>query len=152
MRRVNPFGWSVNLGSGLILVGCGIVVAVTLHRAWSWPLFVWGAALGPVASAWAYFSLRAFSRNLIKRRPAQRESLMARERTIWPKYRATYAGMVLLGIGLGIISAASRNPLGDAAFTAMWVLAGVLPPLIAWPMLMRRAAIAPPVNRSNDPV
>ena len=139
MPKVDMRGWG-QVASGLVIVASAVVLAVTLHRSWSWPLFVWGAVLGPVASAWAFYTTKAFARGLMKQATTEKEELRAREQALWPKYRATYAATVLIGIGIGILAAGMHNPLPDWAFTAMWVLVGVLPPLIAYPVIKRRVA------------
>jgi hypothetical protein len=139
MRRLEAHSWLLNLGSGFVIVGCATTSAVVLHRTWSWPLFVWGAVFGVLASAWAFFSTKTFARALLKRAPAeQRPPLEARSRGLWQKYRPTYAGIVLMGIGVGIFSAGLHNPAPDVALTAIWILAGLLPPLVAFPILLRR--------------
>jgi hypothetical protein len=145
MRRIDPYGWAVNIASGVVIVGSAAVVVATLDHGWSWPLFVWGAAIGLVASAWAFFSTKAFGRTLMKRDPSAREAIDERQRALWPKYRATYTAMVFVGVGVGILAAGLHAPAIDLGGTVAWVLFGLLPPLIAFPALLRRVA-----PKSND--
>lgn len=139
MRKIDAHGWPLNVGSGLVVIGVSTFVAVNVDREWSWPLFAWGALSGPLASAWAYYSTQAFGRTLIRRAPAEEgEALRVRQRALWPKYRATYAGLTLVGIGVGILAAGVRSPAIDLGFTALWIVFGLLPPLIAFPLILRR--------------
>lgn len=150
MQRMDARGWPLNIAAGIVIIGSATVVAVDLHRAWSWPLFAWGAAWGPVASVWAYFSTKLFGRRLMMRAPvAEREAVAARGRALWPRYRATYAGLVLLGVGVGIFSAGMHNAAVDVGLIAVWVLFGLLPPLITFPVLMRRFPNRPGGDDAN---
>jgi cyanate permease len=149
VRAIDPYGWAVNIASGVVIAGSAAVVVVSVDRGWSWPLFVWGAAIGLVASAWAFFSTKAFGRTLMKRDPSAREAIEQRQRALWPKYRATYTGMVFVGVGVGILAAGLLAPAIDLGVTVAWVLFGLLPPLIAFPALRRRVAAKSSIDGTN---
>ena len=55
-------------------------------------------------------------------------------------YRATYTGIVLLGVGVGILAAGLHTPAIDLGVTAARILFGLLPPLIAFQAILRRGA------------
>lgn len=116
-------GWPLNIACGVVIIASATVVAVVLPRAW--PLFAWGAAWGSVASAWAYFSTKLFGRRLMMRVRSPREkAVAARGRALWPRYRATYAGLVLLGVDIGILSAGMHNAMADVGLIAVWCCLG----------------------------
>lgn len=139
-RRSPALGWGSSLASGLAVIGASTLVAVTVHHRWSWPLFVWGVAWGPVVSAYAYFSTRAFGHVLARRgSDADRDQLRVKLDELWPRYRALYAGLVLFGLGIGILAGGLHSAAVDLVATIGWVVVGVLPPLVLVPILLRRA-------------
>ena len=140
MQKIDPRGWTLQLTSGATIIASAIMIAVTVHHRWSWPFFLWGAAIGPIASAYAYFSAVEFGRRLVRRMPAEREAMDSRSARLWSTYRATYAGAVLMGVAVGIFAAGLDSAAPDAAFTVLWLLFGVLVPWIAVRILSRRLA------------
>jgi len=124
----------------LVVASAGLTSAVA-HRTWSWPLFGWGALLGPLAAGWAFYSTHALGRTLVKKFPDEKAALTARLQTLWPRYRATYTGTVLMCVGIAVLSAGLHSPVPDAVLTGIWLVAGVLPPLIAYRVALRRLAV-----------
>ena len=88
-----------------------------------------------MASGIVIFSTKAFGRILAKRRPSARDAIDERGRALWPTYRATYTGIVLLGVGVGTLAAGLHAPAIDLGVTAARALFGLLPPLIAFPAI-----------------
>jgi MFS family permease len=141
MPRIDPHGWLLHLSSGLVIIGSTIAIALTLHHGWSWPLFVGGAVFGPIASAYAFLSSKAFARRLGRRNPGDRQGVETRSGMLWSRYRATYAGLVLLGIGVGILASGVHRPAVDVGLFSIWLLVGVLLPLV----VLRRILAKMPV-------
>jgi len=153
MNRVDPWGWWLNLSSGLVIIGSSTFAAIVLNRGWSWPLFAWGAAVGPIWSAGAFYSTKAFTRKVLARVPAgQREGIAALDEGLWARNRATYAGTALLGIGVGIFAAGVHAPAVDIGFTVLWLVGGVLPVLVLTPALLRRATAISSPEKPTTPV
>jgi len=126
------------MSSGFFIVGSAILLATTVHHSWSWPFFVWGASIGPLASAYAYLSTQAFGRMLTRRDPGNGARVATRQRGLWERYRWVYSGMVLFGVAIGILSGGLDSPGPDIAFTILWVLTGVLLPLIGLRLILKR--------------
>jgi hypothetical protein len=143
MRRIDGRpGWVLNIGSGAVIIASATLVAVAVNRTWSWPLFIWGAVMGPVAVACSYYATKMFGRTLMQRLrdDAEREALASRMHAVGRRYAATYTGLLLVALGAGILSGGLRNPSPDIAFTTIWILAGVFPSVIARSILLRRLA------------
>lgn len=143
MRRIDGRrAWLLDLGSAGVIIASATLVAVSVDRTWSWPLFIWGTVIGPVAVAWAYYSTKMFGRTLMKRArdDAEREALAARMRSLGQRHAATYTGLLLVALGVGILAGGLHNPGPAIAFTAVWLVVGVLPPLVTRPLLLRQYA------------
>ena len=104
-----------------------------------------------MASGIVIFSTKAFGRILTKRRPSARDAIDERGRALWPTYRATYTGIVLLGVGVGILAAGLHAPATDLGVTAARTLFGLLPPLIAFPALLRPGTARSSIDSTDGP-
>jgi hypothetical protein len=138
MRRLDPYSPWVPVISGVVAVGAAALLATTLYRDWSWPLFAWGVLLGPVASAYAYLSTQSFARRMARRAPGPAEAIRQRQSNLWVRFRGVYAGLVLFGVAVGVVSGGLDSPAPDVVFTLIWLLVGVLMPLIAFRLIVRR--------------
>jgi len=115
------------------------LIAVVAHNGWSWPLFAWGALLGPT---WvlATIATTAYGMRYIARSTGTsgRDAAAAQERSR-KRFMAVYPAYAALGLPWGIVSAALLIVWPDLAVTVYAALAVVLP-LFALPRLLRRAA------------
>lgn len=101
---------------------------------WSWPLFLWGAALGPVQ----VFAIRRVLDVGMRVVAFSPEQIRDGRRRSWKRYLPTYISLTGIGIAVGIISASAEDAFADVGFTIMGVL-GVLLPLLMLPALARKA-------------
>lgn len=134
----DPYGrtaaWLVYASVGWVLFACA-VVAATVGRGWSWPLFAWGIAVGVLAVACYYVFLRS-GVALVARRlrqvqlAARRARLRARGRIVYP----TLAGYSL---GLAIVAAGLRSAWPDILLTVFIAVFQVLMPLVVLVALRR---------------
>lgn len=94
---------------------------------WSWPLFGWGAAAGPI---WIAVTTAAFrlSARYVRGDAAATSS----------KFAAYYPLWASIGLPVGVLSAVFSTQWPDAVFTAYAVLS-LLVPLVMLPKLRRAA-------------
>ena len=112
-----------------LCVVASVVSATLLGTGWSWPLFVWGVAIGPL---WVGATTAAYrfagSKVLGEAPPASRLS-------------AIYPAWACMGIPFGVFSAAFGTAAPDAGLTIYAAIATLLP-LVRVPALRRQFAAA----------
>jgi hypothetical protein len=143
------------VASEVVLAASVLYLAVKFGKGWSWGLFLWGAAFGPFAVLWARWSALVGAGRIVAASRTGREIYERRKAEMWQRYRLTYIGIVLFGLEAGVLSAALEHPGPDIALTVIWLLAGVVPPLVAYPVLRRKAlrdAAAQPKDETEPPV
>jgi hypothetical protein len=122
--------------TAVIIVSC-TVLAVVEGSGWSWPLFLWGFALGPLAIVANHVTMRLTVRYLWLS-PEETERAHERQR----QRRATTYPLILgTSLGVGIAAGGLQVAWVDLLFTAYSVIAVGLP-LVFLPALRRRAQAA----------
>lgn len=116
-----------------------IVLAVVERQGWSWPLFAWGALLGPVWVGATIASTTYGMRYIAKQSGTGAAELSAAQERWRRRFLAVYPAYALMGLPWGIVSASIRSIWPDVAVTAYAVL-GVGLPFALFPRLARRAA------------
>jgi hypothetical protein len=117
----------------ILLAGVGY--AVFVGTGWSWPLFGWGLAIGPL---WV-IGIRAALRPAVRVTSASEAEAREATRRSWRLYRPVYISMIGMGAFAGIFSASSEVPFGDIVFSVLGVL-GLLIPLLMLPSLKKKTA------------
>ena len=118
-----------------VVIGACIVLAVVAGSGWSWPLFIWGAILGPLAMIANRFILRVSARYL-DAPPDKVEEVNRRNRE---RSRTTYPIVFGMSIAFGIAAAGLESVWVDVLFTVI-TLVSVGLPLLMLPLLKRRFA------------
>lgn len=122
-----------------VTLGASVLIALVGHNGWSWPLFAWGALLGPT---WvlATAATTAYGMRYIARHTGASDSdVAAAQERSRKRFMAVYPAYAALGLPWGVVSAALLAIWPDLAATLYAVLAVVLP-LAALPRIARRAA------------
>lgn len=119
--------------STAVIVGACVALAVVAGGGWSWPLLIWGVALGPLAMTASRFTVR-FSARYLELPPDKVQELERRDRE---QRRTTYPIVVGMGLGIGIAAAGLQSVAFDGLFTVITVISVGLP-LLMLPLLKRR--------------
>lgn len=126
------------------LVACAIAIAVAgvaliwfVGNSWSWPLFLWGLLLGPVAVVGLNIQSEFLGIRLRAVTGATVDSRTLRARRI-QRYWSTYVGMLAVGFTAGAASAALTSVWIDVGFTVYVAFFGVVP-LVFYPAIVARA-------------
>jgi len=119
--------------STAVVSGACVVLAVVAGSGWSWPLFIWGAALGPLVMTANWFTVHITARYL-ELPPDKVRELERRDRE---RRRTTYPMVVGMMLGIGIAAAGLESAGIDVLFTVMAVVSAGLP-LLMLPLLKRR--------------
>jgi len=159
MTPVNPLGRPgirlALVASDVAIAASVVFLAVMFGQGWSWGRFVWGAAFGPFAVLWARWSALVLAGRIVAASATGRGIYERRKAEMWQRYRLTYIGIVLFGLEAGVLSAALENPGPDIALTVIWFLAGVVPLLVVYPVLRRKAlreATGQPKDETEPPL
>jgi hypothetical protein len=119
--------------STAVILGSCTLAAVVAGTGWSWPLFVWGVALGPVAIVLTRFSEGIAARYVGV--PADKADEV--DRLFRDRRRTTEPNLVGMAIALGVAAGGLESVAIDVMFTGMVVVALGLPLLIL-PLVKRR--------------
>jgi hypothetical protein len=121
--------------SAILVATVGFVL--TVGDGWSWPLFVWGAALGPVGVLAAQGTVLLGKRYL---RPSP-EEIQRNEALRRDVIRPARWSTMFMGLPLGAMAASTGSAALDVLLTVGLVLMTLLP-LAMLPSLKRKAARA----------
>jgi hypothetical protein len=113
--------------SAAICIASSVVFAVLVGDGWSWPLFVWGLASGPLWIAATYGVYRFAGRQVLGATPPP------------SRFQALYPAWSAMGIPFGVFSASIGSPAPDLGLTVYAFFATILP-LAFVPRLRRRQA------------
>lgn len=130
-RLVRLNAW---LSTPMILLSA-VAYAAYIGTGWSWPLFLWGCALGPV-EVFALRRVAGLAMSVAKLTPEQKDET---RRASWERYRPLYVSMTGMSVAAGIISASSQDAFAVAGFTVLGLL-GVVLPLLVLPRVARETA------------
>jgi hypothetical protein len=123
---------------GVALIPC-TVIALVEDNGWSWPLFAWGALLGPTWALAAFALTRYGERYIARSTGASGGDVAAARKQSWETFKGLYPVYAVAGLPFGFVSAATLTVWADLAGTLYEALAVVLL-LVALPRLARRAA------------
>jgi hypothetical protein len=113
-------------GNAVFILVFASVLAAIVGTGWSWPLFIWGAALGPlsIATTWLFLQVAMRSQLLAADRVATaRQRMRARSWSVNPT-------VVLFAVSIAILGAAFDSIWPDVLMTAVIVLSNIAMPLV----------------------
>jgi hypothetical protein len=117
---------------------CELDEMIGVASDWSWPLFVWGALIGPVQVVVASVLTERLAIASIRPQRFEAGVIVAERRARWRRQRVNYAGALLVGLAVGVLSARLTSPWPDSIYTAWAVMVGLALPLAAYPHVKRR--------------
>jgi hypothetical protein len=112
--------------NAVVVLACASVVAATVGTGWSWPLFIWGAALGPLSIAVTALMGRLAIRSQAlsaDRVASVRERMTARNWSVNPTVVASAVSIAILGAAFDTVWA-------DVIMTVVIVLSNIAIPLV----------------------
>jgi hypothetical protein len=122
--------------SGACVIFACVTLVVTAGHGWSWWLFVWGVAVGPLSVACSELTEKAMigvfhvsAAEVDEKRP----HLRARKLAIYPV-------AAMQSVACGVLAAGLRSSWPDIIWTAGVVLLQLVLPLAILPLLKRRLA------------
>jgi hypothetical protein len=130
---VNSAGYT---GSALLLGAC--VLAALTGGHWSWPLFAWGALLGPLAAYCSYLASGIAYATLKQATGAPDElyqAMMARREA---RFVPMLVSFIVDGLAAGIASAGLRTAWPDVLATVVLFGFAVLLPLVGARFVAKR--------------
>ncbi len=126
----------------LLFASTGFVL--TVGDGWSWPLFLWGALLGPVGVLIAH-STTIVAKSYLRPKQEEIPSTGAPRRDAIPPARLATA---LMGLPIGAIAASSGSAAPDILMTVGLVAMTALP-MAMLPAMKRKAAAAHDAAQSD---
>jgi uncharacterized membrane protein YfcA len=105
---------------------------------WSWPLFVWGALIGPFQVVLANVLTERLAIASIRPQEFETGTIVAERRARWRRQRVNYVAAMVVGLAIGVLSARLPSAWPDSLYTAWATIFGLVLPWAAYPQIKRR--------------